>query len=193
MSSWAEPVPLGSSREDARFAELYGRYFRSVHAFCRRRLASDAVDDAVAEVFLSAWRRLGDVPDGDAALVWLYGAAHRVVGNQWRGAARYRRLKTRMRTVVEQTASAADEAVLDDDACRIVLEAIARLGRSDTEVLLLLAWEQLSVAEIAVVLDIAPNAVTQRLHRARRNLGREYRGVEAQPIPPRETPTGGVR
>ena len=133
------------------------------------------------------------MPDGDAALVWLYGAAHRVVGNQWRGAARYRRLKTRMRTVVEQTASAADEAVLDDDACRIVLEAIARLGRSDTEVLLLLAWERLSVAEIAVVLDIAPNAVTQRLHRARRNLGREYRGVEAQPIPPRETPTGGVR
>jgi hypothetical protein len=80
MSGWAEPVWLGSHREDARFGELYGRYYRSVHAYCRRRLASDAVDDAVAEVFLTAWRRLPDVPDGDGALVWLYGVAHRVIG-----------------------------------------------------------------------------------------------------------------
>jgi RNA polymerase sigma-70 factor (ECF subfamily) len=57
MSSWAEPIRFGSAAEDARFGELYGRYFRSVHAYCRRRLASDAVDDVVAEVFLTAWRR----------------------------------------------------------------------------------------------------------------------------------------
>ena len=45
----------------------------------------------------------------------------------------------------------ADPTVLDHDACRIVLDAIARLGRTDVEVLLLTAWERLSVAEIAVV------------------------------------------
>ncbi len=193
MSSWAKPVPLDTRSEDTRFAELYGRYYRSVHAYCRRRLASDAVDDAVAEVFLTAWRRLHEVPDGDSALMWLYGAAHHVIGNQWRGAARYRRLKARMRTVADQPASAADETVLDHDACRIVHDAIARLGRTDVEVLLLSVWEHLSVAEIAVVLDIAPNAVAQRLHRARSNLGREYRRLQTQPISTPEAPTGGAR
>jgi RNA polymerase sigma factor (sigma-70 family) len=193
MSSWAESVWLGSSREDARFGELYGRYYRSVHAYCRRRLVSDAVDDAVAEVFLTAWRRLHDVPDGDAALLWLYGVAHRVIGNQRRGATRHRRLKARIRAVVEQPASAADETVLDGDACRVVLDAITRLGRTDVEVLLLRAWEQLSVAEIAIVLNIAPNAVTQRLHRAHRNLSREYRRLQAQPIATPKAPTGGAR
>jgi RNA polymerase sigma-70 factor (ECF subfamily) len=98
-----------------------------------------------------------------------------------------------MRAVVDHAATAADETVLDHDAGRLVLEAIARLGRTDVEVLLLRAWEHLSVAEIALVLKIAPNAVTQRLHRARRNLGREYRRLQAQPIATPETPTGGAR
>jgi hypothetical protein len=43
------------------------------------------------------------------------------------------------------------------------------------------------------VLDIAPNAVAQRLHRARRNLGREYRRLQAQPISTPQAPTGGAR
>jgi RNA polymerase sigma factor (sigma-70 family) len=193
MSSRAEPIPLDTRREDTRFAELYARYYRSVHAYCRRRLAIDAVDDAVAEVFLTAWRRLHAVPDGDAALMWLYGAAHHVIGNEWRGAARYRRLKARMRTVTDKPASPADETVLDDNACRIVLDAIARLGRTDVDVLLLTAWERLSVAEVAVVLDISPNAVAQRLHRAHRNLGREFRRLQTQPISTPEAPTGGAR
>ena len=193
MSRWAEPVPLDSGSEDTRFAELYRRYYRPIHAYCRRRLASDAVDDAVAEVFLTAWRRLPEVPDGDSALMWLYRAAHHVVSNHWRGAARYRRLKARLRTVVDQPTLPADETVLDHDACRIVLDAIARLGRTDVEVLLLTAWERLSVAEIAVVLNISPNAVAQRLHRAHRNLGREYRRLQPQPISTPEAPTGGTR
>ena len=193
MSSWAKPVPLGTRSEDTRFAELYGRYYRPVHAYCRRRLASDAVDDAVAEVFLTAWRRLQEVPDGDSALMWLYRAAHHVISNQWRGAARYRRLKARMRTVADQSASPADEAVRDRDACRIVLGAITRLGRADVEVLLLSTWEHLSVAEIAIVLNISPNAVAQRLHRAHRNLGREYRRLQTQSFSTPEAPTGGSK
>ena len=193
MRSRAEPVPLDTRSTDTRFAELYARYYRPVHAYCRRRVASAAVEDAVAEVFLTAWRRLHEVPDGDSALMWLYGAAHHVVGNQWRGAARYRRLKARIRTVGGQPAFPADETILDDDACRIVHDAIAGLGRTDVEVLLLTAWEQLSIAEIAVVLDITPNAVTQRLHRARRNLGREYRRLQTHPVSTPEAPTGGAR
>ena len=193
MSRWAKPVPLDTTSEDTRFAELYGRCYRPVHAYCRRRLASDAVDDAVAEVFLTAWRRLRDVPDGDAALIWLYAVAHHVTSNQLRGAVRYRRLKARMRTVVDQPAGPADETIHDHDACRIVLDAIAHLGRTDVEVLLLTAWERLSVAEIAVVLNIAPNAVAQRLHRAHRNLGREYRRLLAQPISTPQASTGGAR
>lgn len=192
MNGRTDPARIGSSCEEARFSEFYDRFYRSIHAYCRRRLATDAVDDAVAEVFLTAWRRVGDIPDGDAALVWLYGVAYRVVGNQWRGAARHRRLEARMRAVVDQPVAAADETALDSDACQLVLDALALLSDTDVEVLLLVAWERLSVAEIANVLKIAPNAVTQRLHRARCNLGREYRRLHAQPVPTADTRRGGA-
>ncbi|MBG0813570.1 hypothetical protein HS045_04950 [Planomonospora sp. ID82291] len=43
----------------------------------RRSDSTDDVADVIAETFLVAWRRLDDVPDGDAAVLWLYGAARR--------------------------------------------------------------------------------------------------------------------
>ena len=95
------------------FAELYRRHHRAVRDFCRRRVAGDGVDDAVAEGFLMAWRRFHDVPARDeAALVWLYGVAYRVIGHQWRSTARRRRLDGRLRSVVHRPASGADEAVI---------------------------------------------------------------------------------
>lgn len=179
------------SGDDARFGELYRLYSRPVRDYCRRRVAADAVDDVVAEVFLTAWRRLADVPDGRDAMVWLYGVAYRVIGHHWRSTSRRRRLEVRMLSVADHPGSAADELVLDGDECRLVLDAIARLAATDAEVLLLVAWERLSVVDIAAVLGIAPNAVAQRLHRARRNLGSEFRRLQSRPLSTPTAPKGG--
>ena len=51
---------------------------------------------------------------------------------------------------------------------------------------------QLAIGDIAAVLEIAPNAVKQRLHRARRNLAREYRRLDARPTTP-DAPKGGAK
>jgi RNA polymerase sigma-70 factor, ECF subfamily len=184
---------LAQSCDDAVFARLYRRCYRPIRDFCRRRVASDLVDDAVAETFLAAWRHLEDVPPGDDALVWLYGVAYRVVGHQWRSTARRRRLEARLRSVALRPGSAADESVIDGDDSRLVLVAAARLSDTDAEVLRLRAWEQLGITDIAAVLEIAPNAVKQRLYRAKRNLAREYRRLESrQPSNP-DAPKGGAR
>jgi RNA polymerase sigma-70 factor, ECF subfamily len=192
MSDPTGGARLVSSREDALFTGLYRRHYRAVRDFCRRRVACDCVDDAVAETFLVAWRRLADVPAGDdAALVWLYGVAYRVIGHQWRSTARRRRLDGRLRAVVHRPASGADETAIYSVEYRLVLEAAARLAPTDAEVLRLVAWEQLSVADVAAVLGITPNAVTQRLHRARRNLARQYRRLESHLSTP-AAPKGGA-
>jgi RNA polymerase sigma-70 factor (ECF subfamily) len=176
---------------DARFGELYRCYFQLIRAFCRRRLERDLVDDAVAEVFVTAWRRLDSVPAGDAALTWLYGVAYREVGHQWRSTARRRRLHARLLSVVRRPESAADESLIDGIEHRLVLDAAARLRGTDAEVLRLVAWEQLSSDDIAAVLEITANAVKQRLHRAKRNLAREYRRLEARHIASADTSHGG--
>jgi RNA polymerase sigma-70 factor, ECF subfamily len=178
--------------DDAVFARLYDRHYLAIRKFCLRRVARDLVDDAVAETFLTAWRRLEVVPPGDEARLWLYRVAYRVIGHQWRSTARRQRLEDRLRSVAGCPAPPPDDSLIDGDECRLVLDAVASLGATDAEVLRLVAWEQLSVVEITAVLGIGPNAVKQRLHRARRNLGREYRRLESRPTstttPRREVP-----
>jgi RNA polymerase sigma-70 factor (ECF subfamily) len=145
-------------------------------------VGSDLVDDAVAETFLTAWRRLADVPDGEQALVWLYGVAYRVVGHQWRSSARRRRLEVRLRSTVVDAPWAGEDSVLDGEVYGRVVEAVARLGERDAEVLLLATWERLAVVDIAAVLGIARDAAAQRLHRARRHFADEYRKLEARTV-----------
>lgn len=158
----------------ARFEALYERHVRVVTAYCARRLPDDQVADAVADTFLVAWRRIGDVPDGDAERLWLYRVAHRVVGHRWRSARRRRRLTVRVASSRPVGVVGPEEAAMDDDDVRRVLAAVACLKSTDAEVLRLSVWERLDPTEIASVLEIAPNAVHQRMHRAKQHLIREY-------------------
>ena len=194
MNDRADATWIARSREEMLFAALYHRHYRAIRDFCRRRVPKDVVDDVVAETFLTAWRRIDDVPRGDQGLLWLYGVAYRVIGHHYRGAARRRRLEDRMQLINGGEASGADDVVVAADQRRLVLDAAARLSENDAEVLRLAAWEQLSIADIAGVLGIAPNAVKQRLHRAKQHLGREYRKLESETHKSTpEAPKGGVR
>jgi RNA polymerase sigma-70 factor (ECF subfamily) len=160
---------------EARFAALYRDHSRDVLAYAVRRTqsAEDAAD-VVAETFLVAWRRGSDIPNGDGARLWLYGVARRTLANQRRGERRRARLAARMRAELPTALAAAMPAPTTTD--HHVLAAIAALGESDREVLLLSAWEQLSPTEIAEVLGISPLAARSRLHRARRRVEAQLRG-----------------
>jgi RNA polymerase sigma-70 factor (ECF subfamily) len=171
----------GSCAAEARFAQLYARFYSPIRAYCNRRVPSEAGDDVVAEVFLTMWRRFDEVPEGDAALVWLYGVAYRVIGHQWRTVTRRSRLRSRLQSAEPRPVVGADDSGRDDVDLRRVLAALARLNATDAEVLRLDAWEQLSAASIAAVLEIEPDAARQRLHRARRHLAREYDVLLSRP------------
>lgn len=84
-----------------------------------------------------------------------------------------------------------EEAAIDGDETWRVLEAAARLDRADAEILRLYAWERLGASQIAAVLEIKPNAVHQRLHRARRQLVREFDLLDSDAAPKRSAPAEG--
>jgi RNA polymerase sigma-70 factor (ECF subfamily) len=158
------PDPAGSRRSvpGDRLEDLFEAHHRALLAYAARRTPSltDA-EDAVAEVFLVAWRRLDDVPEGDAALPWLYGVARKTIGNQRRGLLRRGRLQERLAQSADRTTTPAPTGT------EPALAALEQLKASDRELLRLVAWEELSHAEIAAVLGISVNAVAIRLHRAR--------------------------
>jgi RNA polymerase sigma factor (sigma-70 family) len=151
-----------------RFEALFAAHSPGIVAYCGWRAdpASDA-QDAVAEVFLTAWRRLDELPEGDAARVWLYATARRVLANQRRSTRRREALRERLArepapAVAEPPAPAGEEA--------LVHAALMQLGPSDREVLLLAEWEDLAPAQIAEVLGCLTVTARGRLHRARRRF-----------------------
>jgi RNA polymerase sigma-70 factor, ECF subfamily len=72
----------GEQEPTCRFNALFASYSSDIVAYCGWRAGSAAdAQDAVAEVFLTAWRRLDDLPEADAARVWLYATARKVIAN----------------------------------------------------------------------------------------------------------------
>ena len=157
------------STDDA-FADAYRAHYWAVSRFVARRLDGQAheVEEVVAEVFSTAWRRRADLPD--ASLPWLYGVARNCLANTVRGLGRYRRLLHRLGN---HEAAHRRQTVDSPDAERPgswVHEALARLSPADQEVLRLTAWEELTVEELAVTLGCGRSAAAMRLHRARGRL-----------------------
>lgn len=165
-----------------RFEALFAAYSEDIVAYCgwRAAAASDA-QDAVADVFLTAWRRLDQVPEGDEARVWLYATARRVLANQRRSNRRRTALRERL---ASEAVPAAEPGLPSDREDSVVHEALRRLGPRDREVLLLAEWEDLSPAQIAVVLGCLTVTARGRLHRARgrfRAVFEELSGDERKP------------
>lgn len=174
-----------TQRETAAFAKLYEDYYRHVAGYCLRRSNADAVDDLVAEVFLTVWRKITDAPEGQDALKWIYRIAYLVLTNHWRGTNRRKKLDEKLESIGIQPSPLVSDQVVVREEVRELLRAAQRLRERDVEVLRLSLWEHLSTEEMAAVLDVSPNAAKQRLHRARTNLTREYeRTIKTRSVSP---------
>jgi RNA polymerase sigma factor (sigma-70 family) len=155
----------------ARFRAVYETNYHHVLGYVLRRTASrEDAEDVVAETFLTAWRRLEQVPAGSEARPWLYGVARNVLANQRRGERRRGRLTGLLHA--ESVLPSLHPADADSEIARTAA-ALARLGADDRELLTLAAWEGLDPGEIAIVLGCSRNAARIRLHRVRRRLARE--------------------
>lgn len=152
---------LPPSEDQEWLASLFDLHATAIRAYAARRVGHDAADDVVSEVYASAWRRRRDVPE--PALPWLLRTAHNVVAHERRSLARRLNVRDAVVGTTRHTASPAA-----DDASRVLAESVlSQLSPTDAEVLRLTAWEGLTPAEIAVVLDLSDSAARNRLMRAR--------------------------
>ncbi len=161
------PVPVVPHRLDQLIADNVG----DVAAYCRWRCGSpeDAVV-AISEVFVVAGRRVADVPEGDAARVWLLATARRVITHEHRGRVGRHRLVERLR-LVEPDESVQWPVEFGPGG---VADTLRQLGPADREILLLAEWEGLTSAEIGTVVGCLAASARSRLHRARRHFRVAY-------------------
>lgn len=155
--------------DDQQFRALFDAHFADLWRFARRRCSSpEAADDVVAEVFAVAWRRRDDLPECQERL-WLFGVARNVVSNERRSTDRRLRLRSKL-AAARQTPQR--EQPETEAAAERIEGPLAALSPTELEAVQLRYWDELAVADIATLLECTPNAVSMRLHSARRKLER---------------------
>jgi len=168
--------------DEAAFAELVERYGGRLLAVAKRVLRNDDdARDAVQDAFLSAFRGLAAFKGGAKLSTWL----HRIVINA--ALMRVRSRKHRTEQSIDDLLPRFDDEGIWDEALRpsamsshellerresraLVRSCIDQLPDTYRTVLVMRDIEDLDTEEVAELLDVTPNAVKIRLHRARQAL-----------------------
>lgn len=156
-----------------------------LHRYLLRRTAPDMVEDVLSETMLVLWRRVdhvpglgnGSLPDRDEVLPWCYGVARGCLANARRAHGRRVRLVERLMSVhqvpVQAPVSQAPVPLVTDHSD--LHAALDALGELDREVIRLWAWEELAPRQIAEATGMTSNAVSMRLHRAKKKIAEQLR------------------
>ena len=171
-----------SRREPERFAVLFDRHAPHIYRYLARRAGRQVAGDLVAETFLAAFAKRDRYDLGYAdARPWLYGIATNLIGAHRRDEARQDRIR-QAAAAEPEVPGHADRVAADVTAraVRALLDgALAALPDGDRDVLLLIAWEQLTYQEVSRALDIPVGTVQSRLHRARAKTRQALAGTDA--------------
>jgi RNA polymerase sigma-70 factor (ECF subfamily) len=159
-----------SLNEPETFAALFDRHAPRLHRYVVRRLGPSEAEDVVADTFLAAFQRRGAYDRGRPdARPWLYGIASNVIGKR-------RRTELGLyRAYVRSGVHPAEGARVEDGVNTLAVNrplarALMKLERADRDVLLLVAWAELSYQEVADALAIPLGTVRSRLNRARSRI-----------------------
>ncbi|WP_113702593.1 RNA polymerase sigma factor [Nonomuraea lactucae] len=170
---------IGRSLDDPEsFAALFDRHADEIHRYAARRLGPGPADDVTGEVFLVAFRRRAryDRSWSDAR-PWLYGIATRVVAQHRRAERRRNHALARMSperpgTFDERSADRITAEQLQPRLAR----ALTRLSAAERDLLLLVAWADLTYEDAALALGVPVGTVRSRLHRLRVKVRRALGG-----------------
>ena len=132
-----------------------------------------ASQDIAQDVFLAAWRNLGKLRSPASFLPWLRQTTRNRARTWVRDQGRHPLAVTRVDDLLPEVADAGpdpSELLHEREERRLVAEALADLPDHAREVVILYYREGQSVAQVADLLELTPEAVKQRLSRGRREM-----------------------
>ncbi|HEY8318895.1 MAG TPA: RNA polymerase sigma factor [Amnibacterium sp.] len=162
--------------------EAFGRIFDRHRPRVQRHLwrlltCTQDVEDAVAIVFLEAWRKRATIPVVQGSLIpWLLLTATNVANNVRRSGRRYQALLAQL-----PPPSHANQDSDSFDEPDVVI-ALRGLSLADQQVLTLCVLEGWSELEVATALRVRPGTVKSRLHRAKKRLAERFGSLASSPL-----------
>jgi RNA polymerase sigma factor (sigma-70 family) len=169
VESDAELIARSLAGDGEAFVGVVRRHEAAVGAYLVRRAGREAAKDLLGEVWVAALASRGSYdrsfPDAGP---WLFGVARNTLRRHWRS-------RPAEEPVPDMSGMAAgwDPWPMVDsrmDAGRVLRGALAGLNSEDREILTLVAWEDLTVADAGRALGMPPGTARWRLHQARMAL-----------------------
>ena len=157
------------------FRAVFDSLYPDILSYAGRRTDPSTAEEVVSETFFVVWRRWPDAPENEdekqSLRAWTFGVARHMLSNAQRAKFRASKLDTALKAAV----FAGVPVVEPDhgpmvDARQAASAVFQKLPPREQELLEMIAWEGLSIDEVAEILDCPKAAIAMRLVRARRRL-----------------------
>jgi RNA polymerase sigma-70 factor (ECF subfamily) len=157
-------------QEDAEAGNaLVRRHFRSIFTFLRSK-APEHVDELVQLTFLACVEARDRIDENRSFRAYVFGIARRQLIYHYRRTRRQNERFDPMLESVRDLAGSPSQMAAIRQEQELVFEALRGLPLDLQITLELHYWEELTVNEVAEVLEVPPGTVKSRLHRAREQL-----------------------
>jgi RNA polymerase sigma-70 factor (ECF subfamily) len=173
--SRTEDIP-GSHATAQRLQQLHDQIGTDLLGYFARRVEprEDAAD-LLSETLIVTWRRLDRVPsDDEAARMWMFATARRVLANWKRGQRRRTALSYELREhLATVTLPVASDQALD------IRQAVTALPRNQRELIMLVHWDGFTIPAAAQLLKISVSTARGRYQRAKITLKAALSDIDA--------------
>jgi len=182
LSGTPERPRVGSpqlSSAPTEFAELYNQHSRAIYYLCLRFLSDpDKAEDATHDVFLKAFRKMGQFRGEASWRTWLYRIAINHCHNLQQAWNERHMLSNADEAIFENAAARTDSPLRVLETKELgerIQQSLGKLPEEYRLLLLLVADQELSYEEIGELTEQSADAVRGKLHRARKSFAAHFR------------------
>ena len=172
------PVPVRAPLEPPALAAIYEEHARPIYYLALRMLGDPTqAEDATHDVFLKAYRKLGDFKGQSSIRTWLYRITINHGQNLLQTWHRRHIFPTDDEAVWERAAGTADSplrALETKELGQRIQRTLDALPEEYRLLLLLVADEKLSYDEVGALTSQSADAVRGKLHRARKAFAAHF-------------------
>jgi RNA polymerase sigma-70 factor (ECF subfamily) len=159
-----------AGNEDA-FAGLVDRYQHMVYTLCHKMLDHSGIAEEVAQdVFIKCYRSLASYNGRSQFSTWLYTITYNACIDAIKKRKRHAADPLEHIDRGEQETIEQEDLLEREDKQNVIQSAIQQLNKEERMIVILFYYEEMSLKEIAKVMNLKENNVKVKLHRCRQKL-----------------------
>lgn len=164
-----------ASGDTAAMRSIYEQYNRSIYGYLLRQTRNAELSADLAQtVFYRALKYSTSYRSSHGVRTWLFQIARNVLRSHWA------KEQLNPTTLYEQLPEGPNDWPPNEAPFELLAKALQRLSPAERELIELHRYQDLSYADIGIVLGISPDAVKMRAHRAMKNLKELFFQIENQ-------------